>query len=135
MGKPTKCDCVHINDEDNPLARNGWYLYILLCQQQTWYVGISRHLDIRLRKHFRGEGAKWTKRFPPVALHRIIGVTDTKYKEMRTMEDMFTLGLMQKKGLHNVRGGTFVKSGQWTDREVKGLQTLIGDLGKLKRFR
>ena len=44
------------------------YMYILRCDDGTFYVGSCRNLDHRLWLHDIGEGAEYTKRRRPVKL-------------------------------------------------------------------
>lgn len=45
-----------------------WSLYLLLCQDGSFYTGISNRLDERIAAHNRGEGAKYTRGRLPVKL-------------------------------------------------------------------
>lgn len=40
---------------------NNWFVYILLCSDQTLYTGITTDLNRRLKAHNNGTGAKYTK--------------------------------------------------------------------------
>lgn len=49
----------------------GWWVYVLRCADDTFYVGVARHLPARLCEH-NGErpgGARYTRGRRPVALH------------------------------------------------------------------
>lgn len=45
-----------------------WFVYILECQDQTYYTGTTNDLDKRVRKHNSGKGAKYTASRGPVRL-------------------------------------------------------------------
>ncbi len=45
-----------------------WYVYILLCRDDTLYTGITTDLQRRLRQHNAGTGAKYTRGRGPVVL-------------------------------------------------------------------
>ena len=44
------------------------YVYILLCEGENYYVGSTVDLGRRLRQHFSGEGANFTRKHPPISL-------------------------------------------------------------------
>ena len=44
------------------------YMYILLCNNGSYYTGSTNDLERRLEQHFAGEGANHTKKHPPVEL-------------------------------------------------------------------
>ena len=43
-------------------------MYILLCDDGSYYTGSTNNLELRLQQHFAGEGANHTKKHPPVKL-------------------------------------------------------------------
>lgn len=46
-----------------------WYLYVVLCSDQTLYTGISTEVDRRLNEHNASlKGAKYTRARRPVEL-------------------------------------------------------------------
>lgn len=44
------------------------YMYILLCDDGSYYTGSTNNLELRLQQHFAGEGANHTKKHPPVKM-------------------------------------------------------------------
>lgn len=44
-----------------------WYVYILLCDQKTFYVGSTDNLERRLKQHTRKESF-YTKKFSDIQL-------------------------------------------------------------------
>jgi putative endonuclease len=44
------------------------HVYILLCDDGSFYTGSTKYLDFRLNQHFSGEGANHTKKHKPVKL-------------------------------------------------------------------
>ena len=44
------------------------YTYILLCGNGSYYVGSTKYLEERIRKHISGNGANHTKKYLPVVL-------------------------------------------------------------------
>jgi putative endonuclease len=45
-----------------------WYVYILECNDGTYYTGITNDLDKRIQAHNDGKGAKYTRSRVPVQL-------------------------------------------------------------------
>ena len=78
-------------------------IYILECEGGRWYVGKSKNVQSRIKQHFNGQGAAWTKKYKPL-----------KHKKPRIIhncrafdEDVYTKEYMQKHGIDNVRGGSY----------------------------
>ena len=47
-------------------------LYILLLENNKYYIGITLNLNQRLAQHFTGEGSQFTKKYRPLEVHKII---------------------------------------------------------------
>lgn len=47
---------------------DSWVLYILKCKDGTFYTGIAKDLEKRLKTHNDGKGAKYTRTRLPVSL-------------------------------------------------------------------
>jgi putative endonuclease len=45
-----------------------WYVYLLMCFDNTIYTGITNNLERRISQHNRGKGAKYTRGRGPVVL-------------------------------------------------------------------
>jgi len=45
-----------------------YYVYVLLCEDDSYYTGYARDIDLRVRQHMRGVGAKYTKMHRPKRL-------------------------------------------------------------------
>jgi putative endonuclease len=76
-------------------------LYVLRCEDDTWYVGISYNFNIRMAQHWSGRAAKWTRLHRPLAVHEVIYPA--------TNENEKTLELMERYGKDKVRGGSFCR--------------------------
>ena len=50
------------------LKDDGWFVYILLCHDNSLYTGITKDLQRRLQEHNDGVGAKYTRGRRPVSL-------------------------------------------------------------------
>ena len=76
-------------------------IYILLCQQNKYYIGKSHQPNIRIKDHFSNRGSVWTKNYPPIKTIETIPDADD------FEEDLQTKKYMQKYGIDNVRGGSY----------------------------
>lgn len=45
-----------------------WYLYILRCNDRSFYTGITKDIEQRVKKHNDGKGAAYTRTHKPVKL-------------------------------------------------------------------
>ncbi len=50
------------------MGSNLYYVYILLCEDQTLYTGVARDVEKRFMAHVLGVGAKYTKSHKPVKI-------------------------------------------------------------------
>lgn len=78
-------------------------IYTLLCEQNKYYIGKSKKINIRIEDHFDDKGSAWTKLYKP------IDILEIKLNCDSFDEDKITLQYMQKFGINNVRGGSFTK--------------------------
>ncbi len=46
-------------------SKNNWFVYIIECQNGSFYTGITKDIEYRLDKHTKGLGAKYTRSNPP----------------------------------------------------------------------
>ena len=58
----------HLDQSILTLTTYSGFVYVLLCSNETYYVGYSTKLHDRLRKHFSGQGAVFTKRNKPISV-------------------------------------------------------------------
>ena len=79
------------------------YIYVLKCQQNKYYVGKTNNPNVRLESHGTAEGSAWTKKYKPIKVLELIKHCDD-YDE-----DKYTKIYMDKYGIENVRGGSFVE--------------------------
>lgn len=45
-----------------------WFVYILLCIDDSYYTGVTNDVDRRFRDHLNGDGARYTKSHPPIKI-------------------------------------------------------------------
>ena len=78
------------------------FIYALQLEQGKYYIGKTNNPHFRLESHFNLNGSEWTKIYKPVKVLEIKENCDD-YDE-----DKITIQYMDKYGINNVRGGSFV---------------------------
>ena len=76
-------------------------IYVLLLENNKFYVGKTKELDFRLEQHFNGKGSTFTQKYKPIKVFNIFTNCDD------FDEDKYTLKFMSEYGINNVRGGSF----------------------------
>jgi hypothetical protein len=79
------------------------YIYILQLEQGKYYIGKTSNPQFRIESHFNFNGSAWTVKYKPIKLIKLIPNCDD-YDE-----DKYTRIYMDKYGIQNVRGGSYVK--------------------------
>ena len=75
-----------------------WYVYILRCNDGSFYTGSSNNVNNRLRQHNKGKASKYTKSRRPVALLYIEQFT-TKAEALRREIEIKDFSTVNKKRL------------------------------------
>jgi hypothetical protein len=78
------------------------YIYVLKLENEKYYVGKTMNPSFRMESHFNENGSAWTKKYKPIKLEALIPDCDD-YDE-----DKYTRKYMDKYGVENVRGGSFI---------------------------
>lgn len=52
----------------NKYHREVWYIYILRCQDATFYTGVTKDLERRLKMHNSGKASRYTRIRRPVVM-------------------------------------------------------------------
>jgi len=78
------------------------FIYILKLEKGKYYIGKTNNPQFRLESHFNSNGSEWTKKYKPLQVLEIKSNCDD-YDE-----DKITRQYMDKYGINNVRGGSFV---------------------------
>lgn len=94
------------------------FIYVLKLHDDTFYVGRTENVAVRVRAHFDGDGAAWTK------LHRPISVCESFRSDDPLDEDKTTLKYMREHGIDKVRGGSFCRV-TLTNSERTTLQQML----------
>ena len=78
-------------------------IYVLKLEQGKYYIGKTNNPQFRLENHYNGNGSAWTQKYKPLKVIKLLQNKDD-YDE-----DKYTRQYMDKYGIPNVRGGSFVK--------------------------
>ena len=78
------------------------YIYAIKLEKGKYYIGKTSNPHFRLQSHFDSNGSSWTKKYEPLKVIEILPNCDD-YDE-----DKITMQYMDKYGINNVRGGSFV---------------------------
>ena len=78
------------------------FIYIIQLEQGKYYIGKTNNPQFRLESHFNSNGSEWTKIYKPLR------VIEVKPNCDDYDEDKITIQYMDKYGINNVRGGSFV---------------------------
>lgn len=84
--------------------------YVLLLEEGRYYIGLTKSLKKRLDQHCTGQGAKWTKLFPPIALADLVS---------GDRENEITNEYILRHGADVVRGGDFCCVKNMTPKQWK----------------
>jgi hypothetical protein len=101
-------------------------IYVLLCADNTYYIGRTKNIIQRLRAHVTDYGPVWTRLHKPLTL--IKNFIGSPFDE-----DKWTLIYMAKYGIQNVRGGTF-SSPNLTQQQIQHIRMML-DNAQDKCFR
>ena len=93
-------------------------IYILLLEDNKYYVGKTYNINMRLEQHNTSKGSLWTKKYKPIKILKIISDCDD------FDEDKYTLNCMKTYGIENVRGGSFC-SIELEINEIKIIEKMI----------
>ena len=77
-------------------------IYVLQLEKGKYYVGKTKNPNFRIKSHFNSNGSKWTQLYKPLK------VLEIKRNCDNYDEDKVTRQYMDKYGIDNVRGGSFV---------------------------
>jgi predicted GIY-YIG superfamily endonuclease len=85
-------------------------LYILMLEDNCWYIGQSRGIEKRFRRHLNGKGAIWTKTHTPLEIVYRQDTNLTDEAEAALLEDELTIEYARRYGVDYVRGGGYCQA-------------------------
>lgn len=76
-----------------------YWVYMLLCNNQSYYTGYTDNLEKRFQEHVTGKGSKYTRSFRPIAIAQSWKINGDKAKAMRVERFIKSLSKAQKEQL------------------------------------
>lgn len=78
-------------------------VYVLECENNTYYVGWTENYNKRIYHHFNKKGVVWLNKNRPIKVIEIFENCDKDFEREKTLE------YMAKYGILNVRGGPYTQ--------------------------
>lgn len=101
-------------------------IYVLLLEDDKYYIGQTKDTDQRLKQHFKGKlSSDWTKKHKPIMIIEKIETNSDKVEVALKLENSITIEYMKKFGWKNVRGGDFCTL---DEEKLRFLLTLNSDI-------
>lgn len=96
-------------DKQNKImGKKMWFLYILLCRQDKYYVGIAYNPEKRIQQHcYQKHGAQFTKIYHPIKILKKINLNTTLLFKAETIEQTMAHELVKNIGVGNGGGGGY----------------------------
>lgn len=86
-------------------------IYIIRLEQNKYYIGHAINLEQRLNDHAEGKISKYTQKYRPLSIKKIIPDANAIHL------DKYVVKYMEKYGMNSVRGGSF-------DNEILGKEQI-----------
>lgn len=85
-----------------------WYLYVLKCEGNRYYVGIAYDLEKRIKAHLfqNSKGAKMTEIYHPISIERTFSIPTSNREDAAYFENLVTLKLHEDG--KKVSGGSYL---------------------------
>lgn len=81
------------------MSEKVYWVYMLLCDNQSYYTGYTDNLEKRFQDHLSGKGSKYTRSFKPLSVAQSWVVKGNKSKAMRLEHFIKTLSKSKKEEL------------------------------------
>ncbi len=79
-----------------------FHVYILLCEDGSFYTGYTKNIDARTRLHANGKGARYTKMHKPKRV-AYVELFDSRVEAMKREREIKKMPHQQKLNLINSR--------------------------------
>jgi len=119
-----------------PAPKDGvWWLYVILCDDDSFYIGVTSDMPRRWSEHTGGKGAEWTKKHKPVLIihHEKFCSQDDAYNREKELKTGFGRKWLKREYVHGClrQAGKEPKNDKWKEKykepvtpDVSGLSDL-----------
>ena len=84
-----------------------YLLYVLGCEDNTYYVGMTTDIVRRFNQHISGKGCWFTRKYKPIRIIELRHTYTKNPEEAALLESKLACKYVKKYGFENVRGGAF----------------------------
>lgn len=106
----------YFNDTIDNIILNKNYIYVLLLEEQRYYIGRTGNILKRLEQHFTNKGAIYTKKFKPIKVLEIKNENTNNDERIKTIEYMNLYGWEKVRGSYwcsiNISKPLFLKKNE-----------------------
>lgn len=82
------------------MEQSCYWVYILLCENNTYYTGYTNNIQKRYQSHVDGTGGcKYTRSFKPIRIAQFWKISEGKTKAMQIERHIKTLSRKEKEKL------------------------------------
>jgi len=93
-------------DKFDDISNIQLYAYLLLLENDKYYIGITGNVKRRFETHSRGKGAQWTAKHKPVSILEVRTLGVMTMSEAAMLEDEMYREFLPVYGM-KLRGGSF----------------------------
>lgn len=79
--------------------KSSYFVYILLCENNSYYTGYTDNLERRYQKHCEGLASKYTRSFKPIKLAASWEIQGNKAEAMKIERHIKNLSRAEKESL------------------------------------
>lgn len=84
------------------MSNGSYWVYILLCENHTYYTGSTNDLEKRYKSHVEGSGrCKYTRSFKPIKIAQAWEIKEGKLKALQVERYIKKLSRIDKDNLVN----------------------------------
>jgi len=93
------------NKKANIETGENYYVYVILCEDHFYYIGISLDPEERFKLHTSGKGARFTKEHPPIKMIEKENTGTNIIGLAMILESYKVKECIKKYGHNNIGGG------------------------------